>query len=138
MHDHAICEAAPSHEPEHAVAGLPAEHLRAARLHGARDLEPGDVAGAPGRRGIGALALREVGRVEARVRDAHEQFLAARHGVGQLVETDDLVAAGSGEYDCAHVCSLAWTLGGSLVGLRGLAAGTVATGRPAAEVASRS
>ena len=37
-------------------------------------------------------------------------------GIRQLVETDDLVAAGSGEDHCAHVCSLGWILRGSLDG----------------------
>ena len=40
------------------------------------------------------------------MRDAHEHLFAAGHRIRQLVETDDLVAAGSGENHCAHVCSL--------------------------------
>ena len=78
VHDHAVGEPAAADEAEDAVAGLPAEHLRAAGLDRARDLEAGDVARAAGRRRVRALALRQVGRIEARVRDAHEQLLAAR------------------------------------------------------------
>ena len=105
VHDHAVGEPAAADEAEDAVAGLPAEHLRAAGLDRARDLEPGHVLRAAGRRRIGALALREIGRIEARVRHAHEQLLAAGNRIGPLLEPDDLVAAGSGEYHCAHVCS---------------------------------
>jgi hypothetical protein len=106
MHDHAVGETAAAHEAEDAVARLPAEHLCAADRDRPGDLQPGNVLRAAGRRGRGTLALREVGRVETRVRDAHEKLLTSGHGVGALLQTDHLIVAGSGENHCAHVCSL--------------------------------
>jgi hypothetical protein len=106
MHEHAVGEAASADQAEDAVAGRPVQHLRAAGLDRSRDLEPGDVLRAPGWCGIRALALGEVGGIEPRIGDAHEQLLAAGHRVGPLLEADDLVAACSGEDHCAHVCSL--------------------------------
>ena len=122
VHDDAVREPAAADEAEDAIARLPAEHLRPAGLDRAGDLETGDVARAAGRRRVRALALRQIGGIEARVRDAHEHLFAARHGIGQLIEPDDLVAAGSGENHCAHVCSLGWILRGSLDGAASVAA----------------
>ena len=62
VHDDAVGEPAAADEAEDAVARLPAEHLRAAGLDGAGDLEAGMSRGLPGGAGIRALALRQVGR----------------------------------------------------------------------------
>ena len=114
VHDDAVGQAASADEAEHAIAGLPAQHVRSAGLDRARDLEARHVLRAAGRRGIRAVALREVGRVDARVRDAHEQLLAPGHRIGTLLEPDDLVPAATCEHHCAHVCSLAVDLRVSL------------------------
>ena len=78
VHQHPVGEAAAADEAEDAVARREPPGGRPAGDHGARHLEAGHVGRRPGRGGVAALSLRQVGRVQRRVADGDEDVVARR------------------------------------------------------------
>jgi hypothetical protein len=86
VHDHTVGEAAAADEAEDSIAELPAEHLVSKRDDASADFEPGHVLRCAGRRRVASGALGEVGRVDRRIRLGHDELVAARQGIGPLLE----------------------------------------------------
>ena len=102
VHDDAVGEAAAADQAEDAVAGLPAEHLCTAGLDRAGDLEAGNVLRASRRGGIEPGPLRQVGRVEAGVPNVDDDLLGAWKWIRTVLDANDVVPSGSGEYNSSH------------------------------------
>ncbi len=102
VNDDAVRQAAASDQAEHPVARLPAEHARPCRGHLPGDLEPRDVRGRAGRRGVETHPLRHVGPVDAREAAGHQDLVGTGDRVRALLQPDHLVAARPGEDDSSH------------------------------------
>ena len=111
MDGDAISKTTTTNETVGAIANLPLAHLRADGLDDASNLEPRNVGGPAGRRRIVALALRDVGTVDAGERCVDQDLFVATDRIGSLFARDDLVASGSRIYDTAHETLLRWTTG---------------------------
>ena len=84
MHHRELRLPAAADDAHHAVADREAVCAPAEGGHLAGELEPGDVGGGAGRRGVGAAALVDVGSVDPRRADAHEHLARAGLGIGVL------------------------------------------------------
>ena len=106
MDGDAIGETATTDEAVRTIANLPLAHLRPDGLDHASDLESRNIGGPAGRCRIVALALRDVGTVDAGECGVDENLFVATDGIGPLLTCDNLIASSSRVRDATHALLL--------------------------------